>query len=139
MIPPRGILVQIRPYRQEDLPELERIHKAQGFNYAFPDLENQSYFIKLVGVDDDGKIVQAAVAHLSAELYFFIDPKVGTPQERWKNFQELHRIGMEQLWYPGGLDDVYAMLPPPIEKRFGKRLMSLGWVKNLWKCYSREL
>ncbi len=139
MIPPRGILVQIRPYRQEDLPELERIHKAQGFNYAFPDLENQSYFIKLVGVDDDGKIVAGAIAHLTAEIFFLLDPKDGTPEERFKRFEQIEAEGRRVAWYPGGLDDVYAMLPPPIEKRFGKRLMSLGWVKNLWKCYSREL
>lgn len=29
-----------------------------------------------------------------------------------------------------GLDDAHAWLPPPVAKRFGRRLTALGWIRD---------
>ena len=39
-----------------------------------------------------------------------------------------------------GLDDAHAWLPPPIAKRFGRRLAALGWIRDdAWTPYCRRL
>jgi hypothetical protein len=39
-----------------------------------------------------------------------------------------------------GLDDAHAWLPPPIARRFGRRLESLGWIRDdAWTPYCRRL
>lgn len=124
----------IRAYEPKDLAALKRIHAAQGFSYELPDLSNPLHFIKLVD-ERDGKIVQAAFAHLTAEIYFLLDPKWATPQERHLAFLEVMDEGKKQAWHPGGLDSLHAFLPPEIERSFGKRLLHHGWKKSLWPCY----
>jgi hypothetical protein len=39
-----------------------------------------------------------------------------------------------------GLDDAHAWLPPPIAKRFGRRLEALGWLRDdAWTPYCFRL
>lgn len=128
----------IRLYRPEDRAHLERLHQAQGFEYEFPDVEDQLFFIKMV-TEKDGQIVNAAVAHLTAEMYFLADPKAGEPEERFANFVALHESFCETAFRQGGLSDLHAWLPPEIAKPFGRRLKRLGWKRPLWTSYVKEL
>ena len=50
--------MRIRPYTETDLDDLRRIHAAQGFDYAFPDLRNPLFLTKLVLLEDDPKSEQ---------------------------------------------------------------------------------
>ena len=61
--------------------------------------------LKLVG-EDDGKVVQAAFAHLTAEIYFLIDAKWKTPQERLLAFLAMQDVGKALAYKPGGLEDL---------------------------------
>src|SRR5690242_876800 len=66
-------------------------------------------------------------------------PREGNARERWTQLLALHRAGEQDL-LARGLDDAHAWLPPAIAKRFGRRLESLGWLRdNTWTPYCRRL
>jgi hypothetical protein len=128
----------VRFFRPDDLSKLEQLHQAQGFEYEFPDLNDPLYFIKLVG-EEDGKIVNAAVAHLTAEIFFLADNKAGDPEQRFANFKTLHEAGCEVAYRTGGLSDLHCWIPPQIARPFGRRLLKLGWKRPLWTSFAKEL
>jgi hypothetical protein len=130
--------VEIRAYCPEDKPGIERLHRAQGFGFPMPDLTDPLHFIKLVG-EENGRIVNAALAHLTAEIYFFTDPNHGTPRQRFDNFLTMERHGCGQAYYPGGLSDIHAFLPPAVQKAFGRRLLQLGWQREPWTPFVKFL
>ena len=140
----------VREYRESDLAQLRAIHAAQGFEYALPDLSNPLFVTKLVlaqgdGVSEqssatqDGAIVGAAFLRLTAEAYLLLDPRAGTPRQRWQWLLALHAATERDAWQRG-LEDVHAWLPPPIAHKFGKRLARLGWLRDdAWTPYCRKL
>ena len=142
--------MQIREYRQSDLDAVRKIHAAQGFDYALPDLNNPLFLTKLVVTDEDPnqdvspsspsqKIVGAALLRLTAEAYLLLDPRAGTPLDRWRWLLALHATSERDAWQRG-LEDVHAWLPPPIANKFGKRITRLGWVRdNTWLPYCKKL
>jgi len=136
-IVPRKML--IREYNESDLDALRRMHARQGFDYAFPDLADPMFVSKLVVEDDTGQPVMASLARLTCEMYLLADPAAATPRERYARLVALHCAGERDL-LARGLDDAHAWLPPPIAKRFGRRLAALGWVRDsAWTPYCRRL
>ncbi|HEV2222623.1 MAG TPA: hypothetical protein VGR84_06440 [Candidatus Acidoferrales bacterium] len=139
--------MRIREYNEEDLDALIAMHRAQGFDYALPDLADPIFVSKLVLEDQDSggtgkgadKIVMASLARLTCEMYLLADPNAGTPRERYARLVELQRAGANDL-RARGLDDAHAWLPPPIAKRFGRRLEGLGWIRDdAWTPYCKRL
>ena len=149
----------IREYHNSDLADLRAIHAAQGFDYALPDLSNPLFVTKLVLTDksetpqhgtDDGSsratshepratIIGGALLRLTAEAYLLLDPRVGTPRQRWQWLLALQAATERDAW-KRGLEDVHAWLPPPIAEKFGKRLARLGWQRDdIWTPYCRKL
>ena len=129
----------MRAYSEADLDELRRIHARQGFDYAFPDLADPIFISKLVVEDDRGRAVMASLARLTCEMYLLADPDAGEPRQRYARMLQLHRVGEQDL-LSRGLDDAHARLPPPVAKRFGRRLEALGWVRDdAWTPYCRRL
>jgi hypothetical protein len=125
----------IRPYTESDLDALRRMHAAQGFDYPFPNLDDPIFVSKLVVEDDAGHAVMASLARLTCEMYLLADPGAGKPRDRFSRMLALHAAGESDL-LARGLDDAHAWLPPPIAKRFGRRLEALGWVRdNRWTPY----
>ena len=136
---PRHCNVLVRPYTEADLDALRRMHALQGFDYAFPDLANPLFVSKLVVEDDDGRAVMASLARLTCEMYLLVAPGEGKPRERYARLVALHRAGERDL-VARGLEDAHAWLPPPIAKKFGRRLAAFGWVRDdAWTPYSRRL
>ena len=87
----------------------------------------------------EGKILGAALLRLTAEAYLLLDPRAGTPRERWQWLLALHAATERDAWQRG-LEDVHAWLPPPIAKKFGKRIERLGWLRDdAWTPYSKKL
>src|SRR5713101_3261371 len=100
----------VREYQESDVAQLRAIHAAQGFDYALPDLSNPLFVTKLVlaqgdasspvvaqhaaplqrgaarstEIAKDGSIVGAAFVRLTAEAYLLLDPRAGTPRQRWQ-------------------------------------------------------
>jgi len=85
------------------------------------------------------RIFGAAFLRLTAEAYLLLDPHVGTPRERWQWLLALHAAAERDAWQRG-LEDVHAWLPPPIAKKFGKRIQRLGWLRDdAWTPYCKKL
>ena len=150
----------IRAYRESDLDALRKIHAAQNFPYAFPDLGNPLFLTKIVltngdsgrgsmsGADHDAsagesessqqKILGAAVLRLTAEAYLLLDPQQGSPRQRWQSLLALHNAAQYDA-RRRGLEDVHAWLPPAIAKTFGRRLERLGWRRDDdWTPYCKR-
>ena len=128
----------VREYQESDLAQLQAIHAAQGFDYKLPDLSNPLFVTKLVLAKDDA-IVGAALLRLTAEAYLLLDPRAGTPRQRWQWLLALHAAAERDAWQRG-LEDVHAWLPPPIAIKFGKRLSHLGWQRDdTWTPYCKRL
>jgi hypothetical protein len=84
-------------------------------------------------------ILGAAFLRLTAEAYLLLDPRAGTPQQRWQWLLALHAAAERDAWHRG-LEDVHAWLPPPIAARFGKRITQLGWRRDdSWTPYCKKL
>ncbi len=146
--------MQIREYQEKDLETLRSIHAAQRFDYALPDLRNPLFVSKLVLANDSDpgtketvlgasatheKILGAALLRLTAEAYLLLDPREGTPRERWQWLLALHAAAEHDAWQRG-LEDVHAWLPPGIAKKFGKRIARLGWLRDdAWTPYCKSL
>ncbi len=155
----------IREYRDSDLAQLRSIHAAQGFDYPLPDLSNPLFLTQIVLTDlnvapgfspassnevltqsaapkgsvTHEKILGAAFLRLTAEAYLLLDPQAGTPRQRWQWLLALHAAAERDAWQRG-LQDVHAWLPPPITKKFGKRLTRLGWLRDdSWTPYCKRL
>lgn len=129
----------VRAYTESDLDALRAMHARQGFDYAFPNLADPIFVSKLVVEDDAGRAVMASLARITCEMYLLVDPEAGNPRERYARLLELHRAGEQDL-LARGLDDAHAWLPPPIAKRFGRRLAALGWLRDdAWTPYCRHL
>jgi hypothetical protein len=129
----------VRAYTESDLDALRAMHARQGFDYAFPNLADPIFVSKLVVEDDSGRAVMASLARITCEMYLLADPEAGNPRERYARLLELHRAGEQDL-LARGLDDAHAWLPPPIAKRFGRRLAALGWLRDdAWTPYCRRL
>jgi hypothetical protein len=143
----------IREYQESDLSALRAIHATQGFDYPLPDLRNPLFVTRLVLTDavpaqqnanrqlEAGatKILGAALLRLTAEAYLLLDPCAGTPRERWQWLLALHAAA-ERDASQRGLEDVHAWLPPPIAKKFGKRVERLGWLRDdAWTPYCKRI
>jgi hypothetical protein len=158
----------IREYTPADLAELRALHAAQGFDYAFPDLADPLFVSKLVL--EDGPVAQtlvcapsqaaqapsaplgtgsacatapriraAALLRLTCEAYLLLDLREGTPRERWARVLALQDAAARDAWAKG-LADAHCWLPPRIARRFGRRLESLGWVRDdSWTPFCKKL
>ena len=153
----------IREFVPADEPVLRALHAAQGFDYPFPDLRDPLFVTKLVLLDPhpvaqafrpeastqtdrsapatgrEERVAAAALLRLTAEAYLLLDPREATPRRRWERLLALHYAAAQDAWRKG-LSDVHAWLPPAIVRRFGRRLESLGWVRDdRWIPYCRRL
>jgi hypothetical protein len=135
--------MRIREFAPDDEAALRALHRAQGFDYEFPDLRDPLFVTKLVLLDagkgSEETIAAAALLRLTAEAYLLLDPREGTPRRRWQRLLALHGATAEDAWQKG-LSDVHAWLPPEISRRFGRRLASLGWIRDdRWTPYCKRL
>jgi hypothetical protein len=143
--------MQVREYRESDLAALRAIHASQGFAYPLPDLNNPLFVTKLILSEAEErtatteanpsqeKIIGAALLRLTAEAYLLLDPRAGTPRQRWQWLLQLHAATERDAWQRG-LEDVHAWLPPPIASKFGKRITQLGWNRDdAWTPYCKRL
>jgi hypothetical protein len=130
--------VLIREYSDADLHALQRIHQRQALDYVLPDVSHPLFTTRLVLEDQSGRAAMGLFVRLTGEAFLLLDPDQGTPREKWERLLALHQAAQHDA-RARGLEDVHAWLPPQLEKSFGRRLMQLGWAKQLWPCYSYEL
>ena len=125
----------IRPYTEADVERVKELHAAQGFEYEFPDFSRPEFIIR--SVIENGNGVEAGLfLRKTAEVFLLMQPMA-----RKAALQRILIFDREipPLAARKGFSDVHAWLPPEIEKRFGKLMEHLGWRKQLWPSYSREV
>jgi|SRR6267142_6157897 len=128
----------VRQYQESDLAELRRIYSVQQFPYAFPDLRHPLFLTKIVVTGDNDRILGAALLRLTAEAYLLLDPRQGSPRQRWNSLLALHDAAQHDA-QQRGLEDVHAWLPPRIARTFGRRIERLGWRRDdEWTPYCKR-
>jgi hypothetical protein len=128
----------IRACTDADVKELKRIHAASRFPYAFPNVSDPLFVSKLLLEGEDG-VQMAAMARLTCEMYLLVNRDERNARSRWTDLLALHAAGAADLTAKG-LEDAHAWLPPTIARRFGRRLETLGWVRDdAWTPYCRRL
>ena len=125
--------IRLREWTPEDDADLRAIHAAQGLGYEFPQLETPLFVVKLVAVDENGKVRGAVFARLTAEIFCIIDP---TMEKKQAAFRE-GMAATERLLFLKGLDDVHAFVPPKMNG-MGKVLESYGFQRD-WQCFCKQL
>jgi hypothetical protein len=131
-------MICVRPMEEEDVPELQRIHAREGWNYRFPEVATPLFPVRTVA-EDMGRTVIASVVKVEAEVYLWMDHTWGTPAERWEALQEMHKEVIERA-NRIGFDSLYCVLPPEIAKSFGPRLEELGWSPDRgWPRFTYQL
>ena len=107
--------------QDENVHERRGPVEAQGFSPA----------------ENDAPQARSALPEAVAEALAPQRQKVAAPQ-RWAQLLALHRAGERDL-LARGLDDAHAWLPPAIARRFGRRLESLGWLRDdAWTPYCKR-
>jgi hypothetical protein len=129
--------MEVRAYTDADFESLREMHAAQGFGYAFPDFNDPLFLVRSI-VEEDGRPRMAAFLRLTAEAYLLADPREGSPRQRWRWLLVLHEA-VRQEAAARGLADVQAFLPPRVARAFGRRLAALGWRRDPWTCYTRQV
>lgn len=126
-------LERIRAYQPRDLEELVRLHKAQGFDYKLPDLNDELFVVKVVATDEADKPVMAALLRLTAEAYLLDDPQAGTPEERWRRWVWMDEA-MQIAAKRAGLASLECPVPAGAPEEFCRQLEALGgWRENPWR------
>lgn len=147
----------IREYNRSDLTALRSLHAAQNFDYAFPELADPLFLTKLVleetsnpaefraesssahACEKRSSITGAVLLRLTCEAYLLLDPHHGTPSERWARIVALQEAATREA-YARGLSDAHCWLPPRIAHRFGRRLATLGWLRDdAWTPFCKKL
>lgn len=128
----------IREIKKDDAAKIEELHERSGFDYRLPNLDDPLFVTKLA-VEEGGHLVQAIALKLEAEVYLWVDPSWGTPEERWRRFVDLTYAAKLEA-YRKGLDALVCVVPPELERRFGKRLEEIGMTRDrAWQKYSFDL
>lgn len=123
--------MRIREFRRADIPRLREIHARQGYGFRFP--ETRDLFAKYTVTDDSGLIVGFAGAESTVQIYGIFDSSWGSPHQRMDAIIQLHEPIRKKLKHKG-FKTAHVWVDPQF-KKFGRRLMAMGWVKALWDSY----
>jgi hypothetical protein len=127
--------MKIRAFRMADVPQLRRIHQAQGYGFKFP--ETKELFAKFTVEADDGRVVGFAGAEKTVQVFGIFDSSWGSPHQRLQAIQALHEPIRQKL-KAKGFKTVHVWLDPKWPK-FGKRLSRMGWAQALWTCFWKKV
>ena len=115
------------------------MHEESGFDYPFPDLKAKDFEEARVLVDEDGAIVDVVAARKTAEIYLWANPRWRNPRWRLDSIIEIHE-DMRQRLEAKGYGEAHAVLPPEVERSFGRRLQRIfHWSPSRWRLYSRPV
>jgi hypothetical protein len=124
----------LRHYQPSDLPALLAIHRAQGFDYALPSLDQ---FCAARVVENGHGPDTALLVRKSAELYLLVDPALSARAKMER--LELLTLAGPNIAADHGITEAYALIPPAAERLMQKRLFQLGWERKLWPMYALQI
>jgi hypothetical protein len=128
----------VRPFQEGDVRLIKAWHEASGFDYPLPNLSSPLF--ALLGVaESGGEMVAAAGIKLMGEAFYWQNPD-SQQHAKAKAMLQLHKALHTNAVRQLGLDQVYAWLPPEIEKDFAPLLVDkFGWRKSDWQGYGKTL
>jgi hypothetical protein len=88
--------------------------------------------------EENDKVVMAAFAKCTAEIFVLVDHQSGTPEQRWEWLKEMTADMKRMLWLQG-MEEMSAWIPRELEKTFAPRLKELGFEKSPWSSYTLRL
>lgn len=128
----------VREYQDADLDRIKEIHAKSGFDYDLPALSRESFYSRRV-IGDNERIGMAAFLRHTSEVYLLCDSGWRNPAWRMEALRQLHVSSFRDA-REHGVKEIFGFLPPPVTKRFGRRLTRLGWSSYQgpeWQCYSK--
>ena len=127
--------MKIRKFRVADIPQLRRIHQAEGYGFKFP--ETKELFAKFTVEADDGQVVGFAGAERTVQIFGIFDSHWGSPHQRLDAIAKLHEPIRQEVKRKG-FKAAHVWLDPKWPK-FGRRLLRFGWAEALWRCFFKEI
>src|ERR1700689_1530521 len=103
----------IRDLEPGDIETVKDIQKAQGFEYAIPDLTSPLILVKKVR-EGDGRVVAAMFLRVTAETFLVT---TGSPVVIGRSWEELQAEVTREA-YEKGLDEIVCVVPPEIVESF---------------------
>ena len=130
--------MRLRYYNSADLAAVKQIHAEQGFDYPLPDLDAPEFLVRAVLERDDESIAAAVFLRKTAETFLLMPPNHDSKKNKLGQLLILEKE-LPVIARRVGLKDVYCVVPPSVEDRFGKLLAHLGWQRGLWQRYEKEV
>jgi hypothetical protein len=112
----------VREYRDSDLDAIKRIHGESGLDYQLPDI-NSPLFIAKVVIEREGRPSLMVAGRIDVETYLISS---GKPDQKWEDIQLAQPEYLAALWKQG-IDSTFCVVPPEVNRHFGKRMRRLGW------------
>lgn len=122
-----------------EVEALGKLHFQSGIDYKLPQFVHNPRFPIQLSIRHNGDFMGAALVHIDAEVYLFLDHQVATPKERYQALEMLQNVLIQRV-REIGLDSMYCVLPPRFERSFGPRLVAHGWAPDRgWPKYTYQI
>lgn len=126
--------MKTRPAEEKDLPILKALYDGLDLEYDWADpltaLEAH------VVVDENDKVLACAVAQNVPEITLIMSEAHPAARLHW--LRMLHKVMFDRLTAQG-YDRAIAMVPPKIERSYGRRLMkTFGWEQGFTTFVRRK-
>lgn len=130
--------MRVRALEERDMPEIQAIHDAAGYQFPLPDFASPLIEASDVIVDDSDTPIIGAMAKRGVELYLFCAPGGNLhPAVKIEGVRMLHESLRDRIVAKGYIEG-YACLPPEIDRSWGRHLQRLfGW-QRAWPSYRVE-
>lgn len=126
----------VRPYRDSDLESVLDLHSRQGLPYELPPLEDM---MASCLIEEGGNVTHAVFLRMTAETYWLFDGNREWKRQTLGRLLVLHKE-LQPIAAISGLKDIHAFIPPTIlTTKTENTMMTLGWKKALWPCFSRDV
>lgn len=124
----------MRPYKDGDLPHLQRVYSESGFDFPFPDLSSPLVGHLQVCVDDEDVPLMAACVKMVPEVILLCPRGAMHPVVKMQGIGLIHNA-MRKSLEADGHDEAFCFVPPEIEKSYGNHLQrKFGWART-WASF----
>jgi hypothetical protein len=131
--------MRYREYQSSDLPAILSMHRAQGFEYELPRMDDPKLWLsRMVILNESGRPCQSILGRLTSEWYYLDDPEAFSPAARMRRFLTLQEIAVSESKH-AGMDTAHVWIPPQVQDKFGPQLERLGWQQFTWPTFVRQI
>lgn len=127
----------IRRYDTKDFAILRRIHTDNGYGTDF----NLLRFPHRRVLEENGHVYGAIIGRLSMQVDLILERDGGNPRSaprRWEMLKALVAAG-DVHCNEIGVRDQHFFVPPELENSYGQRLISIGSVPEVNRCFLRTV